>query len=214
MGEKACLSSNLDRFFNPRSIAVIGASSDPIKLGFKLVHNIRTGGFKGRIIPVNLKGFDVDGLPSVPAIGEAEGEIDIAMICLPSKFVKDALIEVGEKGIPFAIIVSAGFRESGNLQGEHELVQIAKKYGIRLLGPNVFGIIYTPADLNAQFGPGDVMKGQVAIITQSGALGAALMGKVFEEGIGVSGVVSTGNKADISDEELLEFFLSLKQKIL
>ncbi|MFW3146323.1 MAG: acetate--CoA ligase family protein [Thermoplasmatota archaeon] len=208
MGENTCSVSGLDRFFKPTSIAVIGASSDPRKLGYKLVKNIVDGGFKGAVHPINIRGGDVYGRRSAASLDDIEGEIDLAMISLPSGLVKDALVECGKKEVPFAIIVSAGFREVGNIEGERELLEIARSYGTRLLGPNVFGIIYTPRSLNAQFGPGDVMKGRVAIITQSGALGAALMGKVFEEGIGVSGVVSTGNKADISDEELLEFFCS------
>lgn len=198
----------LEGLFNPGSIAIIGASSDPSKLGYKLVRNIKDGGFQGRIIPVNIKGGEVHGIPAVKSISEVEDNIDVAMICLPSKYVKDSLEEVGMKGIPHAVIISAGFRETGNIQGEEELLEVARKYGIRLLGPNVFGLIYTPSSLNAQFGPGEIMKGRVAIITQSGALGAALMGKAFEEGIGVSGVVSTGNKADICDEDLLDFFCS------
>jgi acetyltransferase len=187
---------------------VIGASSKPDKLGYKLVRNIVDGGYRGNVYPVNIKGETVHGLPSFRKIGEIEGPVDLAIISLPGEHVKEALEEVGEKGTHFAVIVSAGFRETGNIEGERELLGIAKRYGIRILGPNVFGLIYTPISLNAQFGPGDIMKGRVAIITQSGALGAALMGKAFEEGIGVSGVVSTGNKADICDEDLLDFFCS------
>ncbi len=208
MGEQTCTLTDLERFFKPRGVAVIGASSNPSKLGYKLVRNIRSGGYQGGLYPINIKGEDVAGISSYRSLGEIKEPVDLAMISLPSNLVKGSLEEIGRKGIPFVIIVSAGFREVGNVQGELELVEVAKKYGIRILGPNVFGMIYTPTGLNAQFGPGDVMKGRVAIITQSGALGAALMGKVFEEGIGVSGVVSTGNKADISDEELLQFFCS------
>ncbi|MGA1848713.1 MAG: acetate--CoA ligase family protein [Thermoplasmatota archaeon] len=208
MGEQSCFLPDLERFFKPRGVAVIGASSNPSKLGYKLVRNISAGGYHGGLYPVNIKGDDVAGIRSYRGLEEIEGPVDLALISLPWHLVKGSLEEIGRKGIPFAIIVSAGFREVGNVKGELELVEVAGKYGVRILGPNVFGMIYTPVGLNAQFGPGDVMKGRVAIITQSGALGAALMGKVFEEGIGVSGVVSTGNKADISDEELLQFFCS------
>lgn len=208
MYDPTCASPSLEKLFKPGGIAVVGASSDPNKLGYKLVRNIVEGGFEGKVFPVNIKGSSVHGIDSVRSISDIEDEIDIAIICLPSSMVKGSLVEIGQKGIPYAVIISAGFREVGNLEEEIELVQIAERYGTRLLGPNVFGLIYTPHSLNAQFGPGDIMDGRVAIITQSGALGAALMGKAFEEGIGVSGVVSTGNKADISDEELLEFFCS------
>ncbi len=208
MEDPGCALPGLENLFKPRGVAVIGASSKPNKLGYKLVKNIADGGYRGNLVPVNIKGEEIHGIASVMNISEARGPVDIAVIALPSKSVKDSLEEVGKKGIPYAVIISAGFRETGNLEGEKELLKVAGKYGIRLLGPNVFGLIYTPASLNAQFGPGDIMKGRVAIITQSGALGAALMGKAFEEGIGVSGVVSTGNKADICDEELLDFFCS------
>ncbi|MFO8051129.1 MAG: acetate--CoA ligase family protein [Thermoplasmatota archaeon] len=200
--------SPLRALFRPRGIAVIGASPDTDKLGYKLVRNIKEGGYAGNIIPVNIKGGKVHGLDSCRSIGEAEGRVDIAIICLPSHLVKGTLEEVGEKGIPFAVIISAGFGEIGNVEEEKELVECAERHRVRILGPNVFGLIYTPHSLNAQFGPDEIMEGRVAIITQSGALGAALMGKAFEEGIGVSGVVSTGNKADISDQELLDFFCS------
>lgn len=208
MEDPGCALPGLENLFKPRGIAVIGASSKPNKLGYKLVKNIADGGYRGNLVPVNIKGEEIHGIASVMNISEARGPVDIAVIALPSKSVQDSLEEVGKKGIPYAVIISAGFGETGNLEGEKELLKVAGKYGIRLLGPNVFGLIYTPASLNAQFGPGDIMKGRVAIITQSGALGAALMGKAFEEGIGVSGVVSTGNKADICDEELLDFFCS------
>lgn len=208
MDPSECRMPALEGIFKPRGIAVVGASSDPKKLGHKLVKNIKDGGFQGNIVPVNIKGDTVCGLPSARRTSDIEKDIDTVIICLPSKFVRHELEEAGKKGIPYAIIISAGFRETGNLEGEMELLETARRYNMRLLGPNVFGLIYTPSSMNAQFGPGDIMKGRVAIITQSGALGAALMGKAFEEGIGVSGVVSTGNKADISDEELLDFFCS------
>ncbi len=208
MNAPDCVLPTLERMFKPRGIAVIGASADPKKLGFKLVKNISQGGYKGNLIPVNIKGETIFGLRSVKDLSQTSAEIDLAIICLPSHLVKGSLQEIGRKGIPFAVIISAGFRETGNIEGEKELLSVAKENNIRILGPNVFGLIYTPVSLNAQFGPGDIMEGRVAIITQSGALGAALMGKAFEEGIGVSGVVSTGNKADISDEELLDFFCS------
>jgi len=203
-----CPDIDLDRFFRPRGVAVIGASSDPEKLGHKVVANIIKGGFKGGIYPINKKGKSVCGSGSFTSLSEVEGPIDLALISIPAPQVKDSLRECGEAGIPFVIVLSAGFREIGNEELEKGIVDIVKEYGMRMLGPNVFGMIYTPSSLNAQFGPSDVRGGKVAIITQSGALGAALMGKVFEEGIGVSGVVSTGNKADISDEELLSFFCS------
>jgi len=208
MRDNACPFIDLERFFSPRSIAVIGASSDGSKLGYKILNNIITGGFKGSVHPVNPKGGSILGMEVYRDISEIGGEVDLAIISLPSAKANDALRSCGERGIPFAIIVSAGFREIGNVEGEEELVRTARSHGMRLLGPNVFGSIYTPAGLNAQFGPANILPGNVAIITQSGALGASLMGKVVDSGIGISGVVSTGNKADLDDVDILSFFCS------
>ena len=119
MGEKSCLTTGLDNFFSPGAIAVIGASSDPNKLGYKLVDNIRKGGFKGKIFPVNIKGNEVAGISSVKDLDEVRESIDLAMICLPSDLVRKALVSVGKRSIPYAIIVSAGFGESGNIEGIH-----------------------------------------------------------------------------------------------
>ena len=208
MNEKTCETPDMHRFFNPENIAVIGASSDPDKLGYKTFKNLVDGGFRGGMYPINISGGEVLGYEARGSVLDVDGEIDLAIISIPARHVASALEECGEKKIPFVIIITAGFKEIGNEEGEKELIDIARKYGIRLLGPNVFGMIYTPASLNAQFGPTSILSGKVAIITQSGALGVALMDRVFKEGIGVSAVVSVGNKADISDEEILDYLCS------
>ncbi len=197
--------SDLERFFKPRNVAVIGASPTKGKIGYKTFNNMVIGGFKGGMFPINLKGEDVCGQKGYKNIGEVPVDVDLALICIPAKFVKQELIECGEKGIPFVVIITSGFKEIGNYELEEELVEVANKYNIRILGPNVFGMIYTPESLNAQFGPEKVLAGNVAIITQSGSLGIALMDRVFQEGIGVSALTSVGNKADLSDEEILDF---------
>ncbi|MGA1822328.1 MAG: acetate--CoA ligase family protein [Thermoplasmatota archaeon] len=200
-----CEGMELYRFFNPRSVAVIGASGDPDKLGFKIFKNLVDGGFKGEMHPINVKGGEVLGREVRRSVLDVEGEIDLGIIAIPAKYVASALEECGKKSIPFAIIIAAGFREIGNMEGERELIEIARKHNIRILGPNVFGMIYTANNMNAQFGSTNIVPGKVSIITQSGALGIALMDRVFKEGIGVSAVVSVGNKADLSDEELLSY---------
>lgn len=197
--------TKLDRFFKPKNVAVIGASSNKSKIGFKTFNNMVTGGFKGGMFPINLKGETVCGQKGYKNVGEVPADIDLALICIPAKFVKQELIECGEKGIPFVVVITSGFKEIGNYEMEQELVDVARKYNIRILGPNVFGMIYTPVSLNAQFGTEKVLGGNVAIITQSGSLGIALMDRVFQEGIGVSALTSVGNKADLSDEEILDF---------
>ncbi|MDG6225394.1 MAG: acetate--CoA ligase family protein [Candidatus Thermoplasmatota archaeon] len=208
MSDSTCPSIDMDRFFSPRSIAVIGASSEPSKLGHKLMRNIIEGGFSGSVFPVNPRGGEILGRTAYADVLDLPDVPDLAIIALPAAMANEAIDRCGRAGIPFGIVVSAGFGEAGNAEGEEELVNTARRHGMRILGPNVFGFIYTPSSLNAQFGPSRVLPGRVAIITQSGALGASLMGKVFDEGIGVSGVVSTGNKADIDDVDLLSFFCS------
>ena len=208
MSDRTCPSIDMDRFFSPRSIAVIGASSDPSKLGHKLMRNIIEGGYAGSVFPVNPRGGEILGRTAYGDIQDVPEVPDLAIIALPAAMANEAIDRCGRAGIPFGIVVSAGFGEAGNAEREEELVNTARRHGMRILGPNVFGFIYTPSSLNAQFGPSRVLPGRVAIITQSGALGASLMGKVVDEGIGVSGVVSTGNKADIDDVDLLSFFCS------
>jgi len=200
-----CPMTDLTRFFRPRNVAVIGASPRKEKIGYKTFANMVNGGFEGGMFPINLKGEDVLGLKGYKNVGEVPEEIDLALICIPARFVKQELMECGEKGIPFVVVITSGFKEIGNYEMEEELVEVARKYNIRILGPNVFGMIYTPVKLNAQFGPEKVLSGKVAIITQSGSLGIALMDRVFQEGIGVSALTSVGNKADLSDEEILDF---------
>ncbi|MBN1539602.1 MAG: acetate--CoA ligase family protein [Candidatus Thermoplasmatota archaeon] len=200
--------TDLERFFEPRNVAVIGASSNPGKIGYKTFNNLVKGGYRGGMFPVNLAGEDVCGQKGYGSLEEIEAEIDLALICIPARFVKDSLEECGKKGIPFVVIITSGFREIGNVEGERELMEVARRYNIRILGPNVFGMIYTPSNLNAQFGNEKVLPGNVAIITQSGSLGIALMDRVFQEGIGVSAMTSVGNKADLSDEEILDFLVT------
>jgi acetyltransferase len=200
--------TDLTRFFKPSNVAVIGASTNKKKIGYKTFNNLVTGGYEGGMFPINLKGEDVCGQKGYKNVGEVPVEIDLALICIPAHYVKQELIECGEKGIPFVVVITSGFKEIGNVEGESELVEVAERYNIRILGPNVFGMIYTPAKLNAQFGNEKVLPGNVAIITQSGSLGIALMDRVFQEGIGVSAMTSVGNKADLSDEEILDFLCS------
>ncbi|MDG6225759.1 MAG: acetate--CoA ligase family protein [Candidatus Thermoplasmatota archaeon] len=200
--------TDLSRFFNPRNVAVIGASSNRSKIGYKTFNNLVQGGFKGGMFPINLKGEDVCGQKGYREIKDVPVEIDLALICIPADHVREEIDRCGAKGIPFVVVITSGFKEIGNVELERDLIETARKHNIRLLGPNVFGMIYTPSDLNAQFGNEKVLQGNVAIITQSGSLGIALMDRVFQEGIGVSAMISVGNKADLSDEEILDFLCS------
>ncbi|MDW8011051.1 MAG: CoA-binding protein [Sulfolobales archaeon] len=198
--------SNLKDLFNPRGIAVVGASRDPTKIGHIILKNIVEYGYRGSIYPVNPSVSDVMGLKSYPAVSTVSGKVDVVVVSVPNVKVPDVIDDAGKAGVKHAVVIASGFKEIGNVELENELVRRARRHGMRVLGPNIFGYVYTPARLNATFGPRDVIPGNVAFITQSGALGIALMGSTILEGIGISSIVSVGNKSDIDDADLLEFF--------
>ena len=192
--------------FKPRSVAVIGASRTPKKIGYEIVRNLIEYKYPGKIYPVNPRATEILGLKCYRSVLDIPDEVDLAIISVPAKIVPQVLRECGAKGVKAVAVISAGFGEIGNIDLEREIVDIAKKNNMRLLGPNIFGLVYTPTRLNASFGPRDVLPGNIAFISQSGALGIALMGWTILEEIGLSAVVSVGNKADVDDADLLEFF--------
>jgi acetyltransferase len=197
----------INLFFQPTSVAVIGASSNPAKLGHAVVHNLIDGGYsrKGKVFPINLKASEILGLKAYPSVLEVPEAIDLAVLVIPYPYVPAALKECGEKGIPAAIVISAGFRESG-MQGinrEKELIEIAKDYNIRLIGPNCLGVIDTYTPLNASFAAGTPPKGPLAFMSQSGALGTAILDLALAGRYGLSKFVSLGNKADVDEIDLL-----------
>ncbi|MCJ7536897.1 MAG: acetate--CoA ligase family protein [Anaerolineales bacterium] len=198
----------MTEFFNPRTVAVIGASTNPDKLGHAVVENLVSGGFtqKGTVYPVNPKATEILGLPAYPSVQDIPGSIDLAVIVIPYKFVPDALRTCGEKKIPAVIVISAGFREAGRegLDRELELIEIARQYGIRLIGPNCLGVIDTFTPLNASFSAGTPKKGPMAFMSQSGALGTAVLDISLAGRLGLSKFVSLGNKADVDEIDLLE----------
>jgi len=203
---------NIEALFRPKSIAVIGASEKPGKIGHAIMRNLVEYGYEGKIYPVNIKGVEIRVgnrvFKSYRSILDVPDEVDMAIIVVPAKFVPGVVEEAGKKGVKVLPIISSGFGELGpeGKKVEEQLVKTARKYGMRILGPNIFGVVYTPEKLNATFGPTDVLPGPLALISQSGALGIALMGWTILEKVGLSAVVSVGNKSDIDDADLLEFF--------
>ncbi len=196
----------LDMFFNPRAVAVIGASRTPGKLGYGVLHNIIHHGYKGSIYPINPKADEILGLPCYPSVSQVPGPIDLAVILIPSAYVAEVLIECGEKGIEGAIVISAGFREVGHegWQREREIVDIARRYGMRLIGPNCLGIIDTVASLNASFAVGMPRRGSIAFMSQSGALCTSVLDMALADAVGFSRFVSLGNKADTDEISFIE----------
>lgn len=193
--------------FKPKSIAVIGASAKPGKIGYEIMANILSYGFKGELYPINLKETEILGKKCYKSVADVPGEIDFAVISIPAKYVPAVFEDCGKKGVKSAAIITSGFGEVGDHKTENRLVEIAEKYNIPFIGPNIFGIVYAPNSINASFGPSDVKPGKLAFITQSGALGIALMGWTITNKIGLSSIISIGNKAQIGESELLEGFL-------
>jgi len=198
----------LRQFFNPESIALVGASTNPEKLGSKILKNIIDSGYEGKIFPVNPKADEILGLKCYKSISEIEEKVELAVIVIPAKFVCDVAKECGEKGVSGIIVISAGFKEAGE-EGkkiEEKLKEIVKKYNMRLVGPNCLGVIDPVNKLNASFAFDMPESGKIAFITQSGALGTAVLDFAIKENIGLSKFVSFGNKADVSEIDLIEEF--------
>lgn len=203
----ALTAQDLKYLFEPRSIAVIGASADERKIGHSVLKNIISGGYKGRIFPINPRGGDILGLQAFRSVEEVPGDLDAASIVVPSGLVLEAVKSCAAKKVKFLMIITSGFSEIGNTTEEREIIACANDNGMRVLGPNIFGIYSAESSLNATFGPAGVIPGQVAIVTQSGALGLAMIGKTAVENIGLSAIVSIGNKADIDESDLLQYLV-------
>lgn len=198
----------LNNFFEPKAVAVIGASTDPEKLGYAVLENLAKGGYekKGKVYPINPRADEILGHKAYASVLDVPGSIDLAVIVIPYSYVPDVLKECGEKNIPAVIVISAGFREAGKegLERELELIEISKQYGIRLIGPNCLGVIDTFTPINASFAAGTPPDGPMAFMSQSGALGTAVLDIALAGKIGLSKFISLGNKADVSEVDLLE----------
>jgi len=193
--------------FEPRAVAVIGASHSPGKVGYQLLDNIRFSKFPGRVYPINPKGGEILGYPVYGSLSEVKDEIDLACIAVPARLAISAVEECAKKRVKFIAVITSGFAEAGKIEEERRMVAIARASGMRILGPNIFGIFSASAPINATFGPKEISAGRVAIITQSGALGIAMIGKTRVEKIGLSAMVSVGNKSDLDESDLLEYLI-------
>ncbi len=204
--QESTLPKDLYYLFNPRGLAVVGASSDPSKIGHTILKNIIEGGYSGNIYPVNPKKGIILGKKVFARLTEVNSQIDVCVISVPALVVFDVLKDCAIKKIPFVLIISSGFSEIGNKEEEEKIKNFAKESGIRLLGPNIFGIFSAKSYLNATFSGSCVSRGSVAMISQSGALGLSLMAKSVSESFGLSAMVSLGNKADLDESDFLEYF--------
>lgn len=198
----------LDALFTPETVAVVGASKTPGKVGHDILVNLIEGGFTGKIVPVNQAGGTIFDLEVYTHLRQYEGSIDQTIIAIPKEHVLETVKEALNKGTKSVIMVSSGFKETGEIGGylEEEIATLCKRGGARLLGPNCLGLVNTWSKLNASFAGSMPIKGKISVFSQSGALCTALMDLAQQKFLGLSKVVSIGNKADINEEDLLKFF--------
>lgn len=197
---------SLAPFLDPASVAVIGASRDPFKVGGSVVANLRSAGFRGRIIPVNARADSVQGLPAVRSLLDVEGAVDLAVIAVPAADVLPALKQCAVKRVGGAVVISAGFRETGGegVRREAELREWLRDQPMRVLGPNCLGWIRPARRLNVTFAPGMPEPGGIAFVTHSGALAVAILDWARERRVGFSLFASLGNQADVNESDLLD----------
>jgi acetyl coenzyme A synthetase (ADP forming)-like protein len=196
----------MNRIMKPKSVAVIGASAETGKIGNSVMKNLINGGYKGEIYPIHPKADEIMGKKVYKSVKDVPGEIDIAVFAIPASLVASALVECGEKKVVGAILIPSGYAETGNVKGQEEIQAIGQKYGIRLMGPNIYGFYYTPANLCATFCTAYDVKGSAALSSQSGGIGMAIIGFSRSAKMGVSAIVGLGNKSDIDEDDLLTFF--------
>jgi len=201
----------MDKFFEPKSVAVIGASAKKGKIGYQILKNILECNVK--VYPINPKRKEILGVKCYKSIEEIDDDIDLAVIAIDAEECIDVIEKCGKKRIKNVVIISGGFKEVGNEDLEKELISIAKKYDVRIIGPNCIGVFNGKNGFNTFFQKNmDLPKfGNVAILTQSGTFGIALLEKLANEGIGVSKFVSYGNKADIDEIELTNYLFNDKE---
>ncbi len=197
----------LDTFFAPKSVAIVGASASLDKLGHIILKNALDSGYPGKLYPINPKGGEILGLPVYPSVSALPETPDLAVIVIPYPLVPASIQDCGEKGVPSVVVISAGFREAGieGMNREVEVIKLAKQYNIRLIGPNCLGVIDTFTPMNVTFAAGTPPQGPIGFMSQSGALGTAILDwSLAGSRIGFSKFVSLGNKADVSEIDLMD----------
>jgi acetyl coenzyme A synthetase (ADP forming)-like protein len=200
----------LESLFNPGAIAVIGASADPKKVGHAVLNNLLRFKFKGALYPVNPSGNDILGLKVYAKVSNIKRPVDLAILVIPATLVPAILRECAAAGIKACIVISAGFKEAGagGTLLEEELKQISKEQHIRVLGPNCLGLINTANNMNATFAADMLPRGTIGFFSQSGAMGIAIMDWAIGNDVGFSKFISLGNKADLSEIDFIEYFMS------
>ncbi|MGQ4832995.1 MAG: acetate--CoA ligase alpha subunit [Candidatus Asgardarchaeia archaeon] len=200
------IENNIKYLFTPRSVAVIGAAREPSKVGYSIVKNLLECGYSGKIYPVNPKAKEILGLKVYPTVLDIPGDVDLAVIAVKAKIVPMVLEQCGQRGVKAVIVISAGFKEIGveGAESEKKVIEIAKKYNIALQGPNCLGTIDTYTPLNASFASSIPYRGNIAFISQSGALCTAILDWSLREKVGFSKFISLGNKAVLDEIDFME----------
>jgi acyl-CoA synthetase (NDP forming)/GNAT superfamily N-acetyltransferase len=202
--------ASINRFFNPRSVAIIGASRRQETIGQVLVRNLVTGDFTGRVYVVNPNTAAVSGMPAYKSVAEIPDQVDVAIVAVPAEAVQDVVLDCAAKGVHGLVVISSGFAETGEegRRRQRRLVGLSRSYGLRLIGPNALGIINTDpqVSINASLAPTMPPRGRAGFFCQSGALGSAILEKVNNRGLGLSTFVSAGNRADVSGNDLLQYW--------
>ncbi|HVH93771.1 MAG TPA: GNAT family N-acetyltransferase [Nocardioidaceae bacterium] len=202
--------ASIQLFFNARSVAVIGASRRHDTIGQTLVRNLVLGDYQGRVYVVNPAAASVAGLPAYAGVNDIPDDVDVAIVAVPADAVQDVVLDCAAKGVHGLVVISSGFAETGEegRQRQRQLVRLARSYGLRLIGPNALGIINTAGDhsLNASLSTLMPPRGRAGFFCQSGALGVAILEKVDRRGLGLSTFVSAGNRADVSGNDLLQYW--------
>ncbi len=201
---------SLDPLFRPESIAVIGASRTPGTIGYQIVDNLVRHGYKGVVYPINPNARAIHSIPAFPSISAVPEAVDMAVVVVPKEFVLQVVDECGQQGVKAVVVISAGFREVGGegLGREEVLLEIVRRHGMRLVGPNCMGVMNTSPDvsMNATFAPTMPPAGATSFLSQSGALGVTILDYAAEYGIGIRQFVSIGNKPDVSGNDLIEYW--------
>ena len=201
---------SMARLLKPRSIAVVGASRRPGSIGYELVRNLVVGGFTGPVYPVNPHAGSVASLPCWPTVDAVPGPIDLAVVAVPAPAVAEVVADCGAHGVEGLVLISAGFAEAGTegADAQHDIVRLAHSQGMRLIGPNCFGVINTDPEvsMNATFAADQPLLGTIGFASQSGGLGITILAEARTRGLGLSGFVSMGNKADVSGNDLLTWW--------
>ncbi len=198
--------SAMNRIMNPKAVAVIGASDGEGKIGNSVMKNIINGGYEGELYPINPKADEILGKKVYKSIKDVPGDVDIAVFAVPAKFCVGAMEEVGEKSVAGAIMIPSGFAEVGETELQEELLAVARKHDVRMMGPNIYGFYYTPANLCATFCTPYDVKGRTALSSQSGGVGMSIIGFSRSTKMGVSAIVGLGNKSDLDEDDLLTYF--------